>query len=83
MLSCRDISQHASALLEQELSMRQRIAVRMHLLLCRHCRRFINQLACLTAALRARGSADTAIVPAACIDRIMNALPPAQLPGTD
>jgi anti-sigma factor RsiW len=55
MLSCRDLAhQHASAYLDGQLSWRTRTAVRLHLLLCQHCRRFIAQLRQVRALVAAR-----------------------------
>lgn len=44
MLSCRDVSRQASLYLDGELPWRQRMAMKMHLLMCQHCRRFLRQL---------------------------------------
>ncbi|MCJ8170149.1 zf-HC2 domain-containing protein [Atopomonas sediminilitoris] len=44
MLSCRELAEQASQYLDKDLSLSQQLSVRMHLLMCRHCRRFIHQL---------------------------------------
>ena len=44
MLTCRDLVARSSDLLDGELSLRQRLAVRTHLALCANCRRFVRQL---------------------------------------
>ncbi len=45
MLNCKTLAQrHASDYLDQQLTMRQHLGVRVHLLLCKICRRFIDQL---------------------------------------
>ncbi len=44
MLKCRDLAELSSDYLNGELSRRRRLSVRLHLLLCRHCRRFMRQL---------------------------------------
>jgi len=44
MLSCRETTQLISESLERRLSLRQRIAVIAHLLMCRFCSRFRRQL---------------------------------------
>ena len=51
MLSCREIIHHADQLLEGDLSLSARIAIKCHLLLCRHCRRYVKQLRRLVAAI--------------------------------
>lgn len=55
MLSCRDTSDRASDYLDGTLSWRQRIAVRMHLLFCDVCRRYVRQMAATVVALRSVG----------------------------
>ncbi|MEO1818529.1 zf-HC2 domain-containing protein [Pseudomonas sp.] len=44
MLKCKDLVALSSDLLDGELTLKQRIAVRMHLAMCVHCRCFIRQL---------------------------------------
>ncbi|WP_372780792.1 zf-HC2 domain-containing protein [Litorivivens sp.] len=51
MLKCREIVEHADALLATELSPGRRMAVRVHLLMCRHCRRYVRQLQDLLRAV--------------------------------
>lgn len=53
MLSCRELVNHADALLAGELPWRARLSARLHLSLCRHCRRYLRQLKTLLAALPA------------------------------
>ncbi len=43
MLKCREVSELASTYLDGELPWRARMAVKMHLLMCHHCRRFMRQ----------------------------------------
>ncbi len=40
MLSCREVTERASAWLDGELTLGQRMSMRMHLAMCAHCRRF-------------------------------------------
>ncbi|MEX0903697.1 MAG: zf-HC2 domain-containing protein [Pseudohongiellaceae bacterium] len=44
MLNCRNITRNASDYLERHLVWRQRLAIRLHLMMCRHCSRFVSQL---------------------------------------
>ena len=44
MLSCKDLVAHSSDFLDGQLSLRERLGVRAHLAMCRHCRRFIRQM---------------------------------------
>ena len=52
MLKCRDVTAMASDYLDHNLTLRERWQVRMHLLICVHCRRFLPQLAKVVAVLR-------------------------------
>lgn len=72
MLSCRDITSKAGALLDGELGFRERMAVRMHLAMCVHCRRFNRQLRTLVEALRRR--ADREHLPSDFVDHVLSAI---------
>lgn len=51
MLKCRDVPQQTTSLLAGQLDWRQRLALRLHLLICGHCRRYVRQLRRLLAGL--------------------------------
>lgn len=51
MLSCREIVDDADRLIAGELSLSRRVAVRMHLAMCRHCNRYVRQLRLLVGAV--------------------------------
>ncbi len=53
MLKCRDLVAEADLLLAGELSWQRRLAIRIHLLMCRHCRRFMRQFKLLLSAIPA------------------------------
>lgn len=80
MLSCREVTARASALIDHELSWSKRLQIRIHLAMCGHCSRFVGQLRLLRAALRQR--ARTAGTPLADeqVERILGTLP---LPETE
>jgi len=44
VLSCRDLANHADRYLDGELSLRERLEVRLHMFLCKHCSRYVEQL---------------------------------------
>ncbi len=44
MLSCKQLVLRSSDFLDGQLSLRERFALRTHLAMCGHCRRFIRQL---------------------------------------
>jgi hypothetical protein len=60
MLSCRDVGQKASDYLDGRLSWWTRIKVRLHILMCRHCRRYLVQLRLVIRALRLAGKREQA-----------------------
>lgn len=58
MLKCQHVEQRADALVDGEkLPLGERLALRIHLMICRHCRRYLRQLRALVRTLR--GSPDT------------------------
>ncbi len=55
MLSCKETSLLVSESLDRRLSWRERVALRMHLVVCDACRTFANQMAFLHTAARRFG----------------------------
>ena len=53
MLSCKETPQLVSRSLDARLSWSQRMAVRLHLLMCGACRRFVEQMGVIRRAARA------------------------------
>lgn len=72
MLSCRQVAQMSGALLDGDLRYRERLAVRLHIFMCRHCRRFIRQLRHLLVFLRLRRTEQS--VSDDFVDRVLNAI---------
>lgn len=52
MLSCKDTSEMVSRSMDERLSWRQRLALRLHLAMCSGCRRFAGQTSFLRKAAR-------------------------------
>ena len=52
MLSCKDASQIISQSLDRQLTMRERFALKCHLLICRYCKRFSQQIQAIRVALK-------------------------------
>lgn len=52
MLSCREVTQLTASDDLTTAGLRQRMAVRMHLLMCQHCRRYARQLRGMGNAVR-------------------------------
>lgn len=44
MLTCKEVAERASGLLDQELSTWEELKLRLHLMMCRGCARFVEQL---------------------------------------
>lgn len=56
MLNCKHLVDNADLLIDgTDLRPGQRVTLRAHLLICRHCRRYLRQLSLLTRHLRHRG----------------------------
>ncbi len=52
MLSCKDVARKIASDEFQGAGWRERLGVRLHLLLCRHCRRYVAQLRSIGTAAR-------------------------------
>ena len=52
MLTCKELAEQASLYLDKDLGFGEQLSVRVHLLMCRHCRRFIHQLRLSQAVIR-------------------------------
>ncbi len=50
MMNCKQASEMASQQLDRELGLRQRLGLKLHLLICRYCRNYARQLAFLHRA---------------------------------
>jgi anti-sigma factor ChrR (cupin superfamily) len=51
VLTCREVVERSSALVDGELSWRERISIRLHVVLCHRCRGFLDALVRLEAVL--------------------------------
>ena len=54
MLTCRDVTEHATDFMEGALPVRTHLAMRWHLFLCRMCRAYLDQLRLTVGLLRGR-----------------------------
>jgi hypothetical protein len=57
VLTCREVSEKASRLLDDDLGPVERMALRAHLAACAHCARYVDQLARTVSALPEAASA--------------------------
>jgi predicted anti-sigma-YlaC factor YlaD len=56
MLMCRDLARIASDYIDGELGPMDKVSVKMHLLMCGHCRTFIGNLRASVALMKAHSS---------------------------
>lgn len=52
MLTCREITEGANQYVEGELAWWAKLQFRMHLFMCRHCRRYMDQMESTIRLLR-------------------------------
>lgn len=78
MLSCREVNEKASTLVDGELSFTEKTAMRMHLMMCSKCRRFMTQFKTLIIAL-AKKTEQNDPADAEVIDRLVARLIEARL----
>jgi len=52
MMTCKEVSAAVASEALPRLSWRKRIGIQLHLLMCRHCRRYAAQLAAIGSAVR-------------------------------
>lgn len=55
MLRCQDVAEQISDDIDGALPWRRRLAIRLHMLLCDGCRRYVRQMRACVAALRTAG----------------------------
>ncbi len=51
MLTCRQMSERASDIVDGQASWRERVSARLHVMMCDHCRRYFRQLRLVIATL--------------------------------
>ncbi|MGO1749045.1 MAG: zf-HC2 domain-containing protein [Marinobacter sp.] len=56
MLMCKDLAGIASDYIDGELTGQQNLSVKMHLMMCKHCRTFIGNLRASTELMKAHSS---------------------------
>lgn len=58
MLRCKEVAERANDYLEGTLPLRVHLAMQIHLLCCRYCRRYVKQLRLTVAALQRLGEVE-------------------------
>lgn len=76
MLSCRELAESASAYLDGELPAWRRLMVRLHVWMCAHCRRYVEQVRAVKEMLAAYGRTSTAPVSNELRAEFRQAFPP-------
>jgi Putative zinc-finger len=78
MLDCKQTSQLISQSLDRQLTMRERFALQLHLMVCKFCKRFSQQLQIIRVNVRTLVNAvekdDTITIPSSTKERISNVL---------
>jgi len=72
MLSCKDITEKANDYLDRDLPFFTRLKVKMHLMVCVHCQRYVQQLQLTIQALTRLKKPDT--VDDATVDSVVENL---------
>lgn len=78
MLSCKDVTQRASALIDKELPIWEVVQMRLHLAICKGCSAFVRQMQItrnLTAVAPASAGDDEAAM-AAILSRLLDETKP-------
>ncbi len=75
MLSCAQITELVATYLDKQMPLRQRMSFRMHIAMCRHCRRYLKQV---RTTIQLTGALPTEPMPDAVRDDLVRALMAAQ-----
>ncbi len=71
MLTCQEVTAIASLMVDGELGFRERIAVRMHLMMCVNCQRFARQFEALVSSMASRNRLKSEAIVSEFVDRVM------------
>jgi Putative zinc-finger len=78
MLNCKQTSQLISQSLDRKLTLRERFALQLHLMLCKYCKRFSQQVQIMRVSVMALFNSvekdDTITMPSSAKERISNVL---------
>lgn len=71
MLSCREVTERSSDYLDRRLGLRERLGMALHLMICRACRAYLEQVRATIALLAApRAEAAVPAVEAAVLEAL-------------
>lgn len=71
MLNCQQVTERASDYLDEALPFSGRLQMRLHLMLCHHCRRYLRQL---RATVRAMSGLSETEVPEDTVRQVLQRL---------
>ena len=78
MLDCKQTSQLISQSLDRSLTLRERFALRLHLLICKYCKQFSQHMQTIRVALKQMTSSiesnDSIEMPSAAKSRILQSI---------
>ena len=78
MLDCKQTSQLVSQSLDRSLTLRERFALRLHLLICKYCKQFSQHMQTIRVALKQMTSSiesnDGITMPSAAKSRILQSI---------
>ena len=78
MLDCKQTSQLISQSLDRSLTLRERFALRLHLLICKYCKQFSQHMQTIRVALKQMTSSiesnDGIAMPSAAKSRILQSI---------
>ena len=74
MLTCQEVTAKASLMVDGELGFRERIALRMHLMMCANCRRFARQFKALVASMASHNRLESEAISSEFVDRVMRSI---------
>ena len=74
MLTCQEVTAKASLMVDGELGFRERIAMRMHLMMCANCRRFARQFKALVSSMASRNRLESEAISPEFVDRVCDRL---------
>lgn len=78
MLNCKQTSQLISQSLDRTLTLRERFALQLHLIICKYCKRFSQQVQIMrvsvSSLINSAEKDDTITMPSSAKERISNVL---------
>ena len=75
MLTCKEITENASRLVDGELSFSERLGIWLHVFMCKKCRRFIQQFDNLVSSMARRNELQSDVASTGFTERVMQNLP--------